>query len=166
MLDELGAKGLADTARELGCEPFDVIQLAIAARGGALGAQPLLFGRNEVERMRSLGGIEGPWWAEVQLPADPSADRARVRAALQQLQMRGYLGDKQTRVDNVWRGLGAEQRDLLRRALAALVADGLLLTRGTPTGIQVSIDPKALAAVQDLVGGKSTPDTLKAELGV
>lgn len=164
MLDELGPVGLADAARELGCEPFDVIQLAVAARGH-VGASPLVFTRAELDKMRTMGGFEPTWWTDVQLPSDASQERARVRAAMQQLQMRGYVGAKQTRIDNVWRGLDIESRDLLRRAIAALVADGLLVATGTSAGIQVSIDPKGVGAVQDLVGGKATPESLKAELG-
>ncbi|MCB9684112.1 MAG: hypothetical protein H6738_00820 [Alphaproteobacteria bacterium] len=164
MLDELGPVGLADAARELGCEPFDVIQLAVSARGG-IGSSPLVFTRAELEKMRGMGGFESTWWTDVQLPADASPELARVRAAVQQLQMRGYVGDKQTRVDNVWRGLDLETRDLLRRAIAALVADGLLVATGTSAGIQVSIAAGGVGAVQDLVGGKATPESLKAELG-
>ncbi|MCA9494853.1 MAG: hypothetical protein KC621_33220 [Myxococcales bacterium] len=164
MLDELGPVALADAARELGCEPFDVIQLAVSARSG-LGASPLVFSRAEVDAMRQMGGFEATWWTDVQLPADASPELARVRAAMQQLQMRGYVGDKQTRVDNVWRGLDAEERDLLRRAIAALVADGLLVATGTSAGIRVSIASDGVGAVQDLVGGKATPESLKAELG-
>jgi hypothetical protein len=161
MLEEFRTVGLTDAARRLGCDPFDVVHLLVAA--GRSGAD-FTFDAASLEHLQRVGGIQASWWAAVSLPADASTARARVRAAVQLLQMRGHTGESRTRLDNVWRGLSGEDQVLLRNGLQALADDGLLETTATSVGVMVSIPTKALDQVQQFVAGRVTPPALQAAL--
>jgi hypothetical protein len=161
MLDDLRSVGLNDAARKLGCEPFDVVRLLVASGKTNF---TLRFDAATIDALRTLARIDPQWWDGVPLPADPSPGRARVRAAVSLLQTRGHLGENRTRMDNVWRGLGSDEQDLLRIGLQALGEDGLLDVVPSPIGMMVSIQPKALDQVQQFVSGRTTPAALKVVL--
>jgi hypothetical protein len=161
MLDEFRTVGLTDAARRLGCDPFEVVHLLVAS--GRVAAD-FRLDHATIEKLRQVGGIEPSWWAGVSLPADPSPNRARVRAAVQLLQMRGHTGESRTRLDNTWRGLSSEDQELVRTALDALAEDGLVELVPTQVGLMVSIPTKALDQVQQFVAGRNTPAALQAAL--
>lgn len=161
MLDEFRPLGLTDAARKLGCDPFEVVRLMVASGHANAG---FTFDAATLEQLRTTGKLDGPWWAGVSLPADPSPARARVRAAVQLLQMRGHTGESRTRFDNTWRGLGPDDQDLVKQGLQALADDGLLELVATPIGLMVAIPPKALDQVQQFVAGRTTPPALQAVL--
>lgn len=154
MLDEFRTVGLTDAARRLEIDPFDVVRLLVA--DGRVAAT-FRFDAASLERLRTVGRIEASWWTGVTLPADTSPIRARVRAAVQLLQQRGHVGENRTRLDNVWRGLPADQQDALKRCLAALGEDGLLELVATPIGTMVSVSARSLELVQRVVAGAATP---------
>src|SRR5687767_14283894 len=118
MLEELMPVGLADAARKLGTEPFEVVRLLVAANAVPQG--PLQLGPDAVDRLREIGRIEAGWWEGVTLPKDANPRRARVRAAIQLLIDKERFGDATTRMDNVWRGLRVDEQQLLQGALMAL----------------------------------------------
>lgn len=161
MLDDLRSVGLNDAARKLGCDPFDVVRLLVASGRKDLSFR---FDSATLEALRTLARIDPPWWDGVALPADPSPGRARMRAAVQLMQARGHVGDNRTRMDNVWRGLGPDDQDLLRIGLQALGEDGLLDVAPSPIGMMVSVQPRALDQVLQFVAGRTTPAALKVVL--
>ena len=161
MLDDLRSVGLNDAARKLGCDPFDVVRLLVATGRKDLSFR---FDAATLEALRTLARIDPPWWDGVSLPSDPSPGRARMRAAVQLLQSRGHLGENRTRMDNVWRGLAADDQDLLRIGLQALGEDGLLDVAPSAIGMMVSVQPRALDQVQQFVAGRTTPAALKVVL--
>ena len=162
MLDELMPLGLADAARKLGTEPFEVVRLLVAANAVPHG--PLQVDGEAIERLREAGRIEPSWWDGISLPKDANARRARIRAAVQLLIDKDRVGEATTRMDNVWRGLRAEDQQLLQGALMALAEEGVLRLGATPIGLVVSIEPKATDTATRLVAGKHDSPGLKALL--
>lgn len=162
MLDELTSLGLADAARKLDIEPFEVVRLLVATEAVPNG--PLRVGGESIERLRAAGGIEETWWEGVVLPKDASPGWARLRAAVQLLIDKGRVGDATTRIDNVWRGLRAEDQRLLQGAFMVLAEEGVLRLDATPVGLVVSIEPKATDTATRLVAGKHESPGLKALL--
>lgn len=161
MLDEFRPLTLTDAARRLGVDPFEVLRLQVAA---GIAEPSMTFDAATIDRLREVGRLDGPWWAGVSLPTDDNPRRARVRAAVQLLQMRGHTGESRTRLDNTWRGLASEEQSLVRDGLQALSEDGVVEIAASPIGLMVSIPAKALDQVQQIVAGRTTPPALKAVL--
>jgi hypothetical protein len=152
--------GLTELSRRLGVDPFEAVRLLVATGYDLRG--PLAFSASLVGQLRERGGVHESWWREVNLPTDASPARARVRAALQLLLDKGFVGERTTRMDNVWRGLPYEDQGLLQRALTALTREGLLVCVGTPTGLQVAVDASKRAAVDALAKGTGASAGLNA----
>jgi hypothetical protein len=161
MLDEFRTLGLSDAARRLGCDPFDLVKLLVAS--GRPGAD-LRFDAATLDQLRLLGRMEDPWWAGVALPVDASVLRARCRAAVQLLHQRGHVGEHQTRLDNVLRGLGFEEQGAVRRCLTALAEDGVIAVAHTPIGPMVSIPNASLDKAKRFVAGNLSPAAFQAAL--
>jgi hypothetical protein len=162
MLDELMPQSLADVAKQLGTEPFEVVRLLVAANAVPTGT--LQVDHETVDRLRATGRIEASWWDGVTLPQDANVRRARVRAAVQLLVERKRIGEQTTRLDNVWRGLGADDQRLLHGALLALAEEGVLRLGATPIGLVVSIEAQAADTADRLVAGKHDSPGLQALL--
>ena len=153
MLEDLRPMGLTEVARQLGIDPFEVVRLMVVAR---MPAEQLRFTSDQVERIRQAGGIEA-WWSG----AKPATDsRARVRMVAQQMVERGFVGEKTTRADNLWRGLPLDEAEVVRNAVAAMVKEGWLITVASAKGAQVAILPRALEEMKRLADGKSEPGFL------
>lgn len=162
MLDELMPHGLADAARELGTDPFEVVRLLVAANAVPKGA--LQVDGETIDRLREIGKIDASWWDGVPLPKDTNARRARVRAAVHLLAERERFGDAGTRMDNVWRGLPPTDQHVLQAALMTLAEEGMIRVVATPIGLMVSIEPKAQDAALRFVAGMHESPGLKALL--
>jgi hypothetical protein len=162
MLEDLEPVGLTTAARRIGCDPFEVIRLLVAA--GAVPEGSLVIDAELVDKLRGIGRIEPPWWEGVALPQDNNPARARVRAAVQLLLERGRIGDDRTRMDNVWRGLPPSDRRLLERALSAFSHEGIVRISPSAIGPLISIEPVAVEAAKKFVAGKLDSPGLRALL--
>lgn len=150
MLEELRPLGVSDAARRLGVDLFEVVRLLVAS-----GDVPehLELTPERVEELRTLGGIDAPWWPAFELPEDEHPLRQRVRGALQLLLDRGHVGDSLTRMDNVWRGLPDDDQAFLQAALTSLGEDGLLAVVATPVGVKVAIPSEHVEVVRQIAAG-------------
>ena len=150
--------GLHDAARALGVDPFEVVRLLGVAR---VAPDQFRFTSDQVDKLRQVGGIEA-WWTQSAGVADDNAHRGRLRSALQMMLDKQLIGDKATRLDNVWRGLGAADAAVLRDAVACLVKDGILIAGMSPRGRQLAIHPKAPDEVRRIAAGTSEPASIAA----
>ena len=162
MLDDLKPIGLKAAAQRIGADPFEVVRLLVAASAAPEGA--LFVDPEIVDKLRGIGRIEAPWWSGVSLPKDANRSRARVRAAIKLLLDRGRVGEDRTRMDNVWRGLEPDNRQLLERSLVVLANAGMVRITPSPIGRLVSIEPSAAADARKLAAGKLEPPGLAALL--
>lgn len=158
MLDELPSVGLTDAARRLGVEPFEVVRLLVVSKGMPDG--PLMLTENGLERLRDVAGIE--WWWEdgTPVPEDDNPRRAVARAAVGQLLRRRIVGDRSTRIDNLWRGRSLEDRELLQRVATILVQRGAFTTVAGPMGLHVSVASAAVSMLERMVNGETMPRAL------
>ena len=159
MLDELRPMGLSAAARSLGVDLFEVVRLLVASETGP---DSLRLTPEHVEQLRVFGGIERPWWPDVELPEDEHPLRQRVRAAVQQLLDRGYVGAVTTRMDNVWRGLPTDDQVFLQTALTALGEEGVLAITATPAGMQVAVVEERVDVARAIADGRHDTPGLTA----
>lgn len=158
MLAELRPMSLSDAARHLGVDPFEVVRLLVAA-GGEAGAghgwpTSLHLSHEQAEALRASAGIEH-WWQDAPPPADDNPLRSAVLGAVQQLVSRGLVGERTTRLDNLWRGLGYEQQVAIEQAVMVLLEEAKLVTAASPRGVQVSIAPGAEKELEQLASGEA-----------
>ena len=152
---DLQPLNLTDAALKLGVSPFDLMRLAV---GTDTPLDHLQFDDALLDELRAAGGIEESWWGpETEMPTDHNERRRLVRAALAQLIARGHVDGEGTRMDNVWRGLDAEQQELLREALSALAEDELLALHSGKTGTHVTVTGSGRSKIEDIADG--TADT-------
>ncbi len=158
MWDDLRPITLTQAAKQLGVDPFEVMRLLVAADAVPVGA-PVLSAE-AVEQLRAVGQLQPSWWPGAQLPDDPHPRRARVRAALSLLLERGYVGDVVTRLDNVTRGLRAEEQRLILAALRALAEVGLVRIEVRPIGVMVAVEADHADRVRSVAAGNEMPAVL------
>lgn len=157
MLSDLLPKNLTGAARTLGVDPFEVVRLLVASdksRG------PYTFGPADVEALQLYGDIEN-WWPGIPVPDDTVAPRARIRAVVAEMLRRRLVGDRQTRLDNLWRGLPDEERQLLEDGVDALCDLGMLGTHASASGIRISMQEDAVPHLKPLASGERTPPELE-----
>lgn len=153
MLDDFRPMGLDALAARIGVDPLEAVRMLVVA-GACTDDQ--IFRPDHVEKLIQAGQIE-TWWSSP-APADP---KARVRGALQMLVDRGLVGDKIARLDNLWRGLGADA-EVIREAVDVLVADGLLQLTHTSAGAMVSIAARSKSEIERIAQGNHEPAALAA----
>ena len=158
MVGELQPVSLTDAARELGVGPFEVVRLLVAADEMPPGRPTL--SRATLRRLRELAGLEASWWSSIDLPDDPDARVAMLRAALGALLARDLLDDAQTRLDNVTRGLDSTDQRWLTQALHQLADEGLLCVRVRPEGVGISVVSEAVGQVRAICEGGEAPPGL------
>lgn len=155
--------GLNEVSRRLGVDPFETVRLLVATGHDLSG--PMAFSEAIVETLQEQGGVHASWWDPAALPTGDGRSVALVHQALKALLDKGYIGDKTTRMDNVWRGLSFEDQSLLQQALTVLTEEGLVRCVGTPVGLQVAVDAFKEAAVKGIASGKKQSAGLDALLG-
>lgn len=162
MLEDIEPVSLTKAATRIGCDPFEVVRLLVAAAAVPDGV--LVIDAELVDKLKGIGRIEPPWWESVVLPKDSHPGRARVRAAIQLLLDRGRIGDERTRMDNVWRGLPSGECLLLERALSAFSREGMVRISPSVIGPLVSIEPVSVEAARKFAEGKLDSPGLRALL--
>lgn len=157
MLDELRPMGLYQAALTLEVEPFEVVRLLTLAN--AIPEDNLLISDATLDLLREVGGLE-QWWSEGSDDGD-----ALVRAALGTLLERGHVGERTTRLDNLWRGLPGETQSALQHAVTQLVQAGLLRTVMHVQGVHVAVAPDAVERLKAVAEGRASLSSLSPVLG-
>ena len=156
-IESIDRLGVGEAATELGVHPFNLIRILVAA--DKLPPE-LRFDPAELPGIAKAGGIE-TWWQgprrQDEIPA-----RGLLRDLCSQLVERGAVGENATRLDNLLRGLDAEDQALVRAFLQELVELSLLTTRNSPTGLRVSIVEGQEYKLADLAEGGEVPADLVA----
>jgi hypothetical protein len=145
---------VADIARQLAIHPFDVVRILAFSN---VAHSSMQFDPADVEKVRTLGGIETWWSADCALATDGLRPRSIVRSILRELLGRGFVGNRTTRVDNVVRGMSTDDEVVARKALNLLIQERFLRSVPTAIGTFVSISPDRTAAAEAVVAGKETP---------
>lgn len=158
MLDEFRPLKLSDAARYLGLDPFEVVRLSVVFREAS---PDLRFPKASLERLREQAGLVDVW-ADRALPVDDNPSRAAVRGALAYLRDSGLIGSASTRLDNLARGLGAAEQEVIQEGAAILHEAGVLLLTPAPRGLQVSVAPGAEQLVSSIADGGEAPEELAA----
>lgn len=156
MLSDFRPIGLDDLARRAGVDPLEAVRLLVVA-GATTDDQH--YTTTHVEKVLAAGQIE-TWWTGPS--TDPNPARGHVCGALQLLLDRGCIGDKGARIDNLWRGLDAEDAEPIRDAVDLLVGEGSLLLSHTQAGPMISIAPRAQSDVTRIAQGAYEPAALAA----
>ena len=150
---------LGEVSRELAIHPFDLIRVLVAHDR----LPPCLtFTPEQVVEIRRVGGIETWWTPKTERPSDDIPQRGLLRALCGQLVARGCIGDNATRLDNLLRGLDTQEQLTLRSLVQALMHAGLLASRNTPSGLQVSVVEGREYTITDIAEGGSAPDQATA----
>lgn len=145
---------VSDLSRELAIHPFDLIRVLVDA--GAL-PPDMAFDREDVEKIRRIGGIETWWTAETARPPDDIPERSLLRALCGQMVARGVIGENATRLDNLLRGLSTEEQLTLRSLVQGLMQAGMLASRNTASGLKVSVVEGREYAITDIAEGGDVP---------
>lgn len=156
MIQELRPIGLYDAARTLGIDPFEVVRLLVVA--DAVPSGQLRLTDDHVDKIRETGGIEF-WWTEP-LPESDNPRRALVQAMIARLIDQGYVGDRGTRIDNLWRGLPVEEIALLQQAVNVLAHGGHLVTFLTPRGVQAALTADSVEHLRGVAEGQTEDESL------
>lgn len=152
---------VADVARWLEVHPFDILRI-LAASGGP--PADLRFEMDDVDRIRSLGGLE-VWWQEGEpsLVADKQQE-SMLRALAGRMLEKEIGGPRTTRLDNIFRGLEAGRQRLARGLVQVLLQHGWLATVSTDNGTHVTITPGRMGHMAAIAQGGELPDDLAAVL--
>ncbi len=152
---------VADVARWLEVHPFDILRI-LAAHGGP--PDDLRFEMNDVDRIRSVGGLE-VWWHEGEPPLEEGNEQASMLRALAMRMLEKEIGGpRTTRLDNIFRGLEAQRQRLARTLVQVLLQHGWLATVSTEQGTHVTITPGRMGHMAQLAQGGDLPDDLAAVL--
>ncbi len=150
---------VSDVAGAVGVHPFEVARLL-----GHAGELPpsLRFEPADVDRVRELSGVESWWDPSIALPADdPERTLALLTGLARRLVERDLVGDRQTRADNLVRGLAPPDARRLRRVINGLVRARMLLTQASWRGLLVSVEPGWRPILADIARGGQLPRVLK-----
>lgn len=154
MYDELLPMSLSAGATRLGVEPLEVIRLMVQSDTITPG---LTLTAGHLSQLATLGGIESGWWDDLEVPTDSNPQRAIVRAAL------GLLADRAAepvRMDNLWRGRPLDEQELIEESLNLLDEAGTVRIVNAPAGVQLIVDPSAVATVRAIADGSQSVDGL------
>lgn len=152
VLDALLPWSVNRVAAALDLHPFEVIRLVVAE--GALPAD-LRLHPVDVARVVEAGGLE-TWWEEP--PGSPPPRAAELVPLLaEELLRREIVDPTWTRADNLYRGLGPAGQAVVRRAVNAWIRSGVLASRMSARGLELSVRPSGAAVLQALAGGAPGP---------
>lgn len=159
MLDELKPHDLHASAQALGVHPFEVVRLLVLSGSSVdrLGATS-----DTLDKLRDFGQLETWWTDRSELPNDDNSRRRVVRGVVDAMLQRELVGEHTTRLDNLWRGLPSEDREVAEHAVMVMHELGHLTSQAATSGTRVSIHPDAVASAKDLVARGNAPDDLAA----
>lgn len=152
---------VADVARWLDVHPFDILRI-LAAHGGT--PADLHFEMDDVDRIRSVGGLE-VWWQEGEPPLeDNNEQESMLRALAMRMLEKEIGGPRTTRLDNIFRGLESHRQRLARSLVQVLLQHGWLTTVSTEQGTHVTITPEHMGHMAAIAQGGDLPEDLAAVL--
>ncbi|HLC67051.1 MAG TPA: hypothetical protein VJK52_05420 [Candidatus Nanoarchaeia archaeon] len=70
---------------------------------------------------------------------------------ISRLYRRNYIGGKHTNIDNLHKGLPGHLKGDAKRATNELIAEGILLTKPTSYGLEVSLNPRKIGEIEQYV---------------
>lgn len=154
--------GVLEVAHRLDLDPLEILHLLVEA--DSLPGD-LRFDEADAERLQELAGAEW-WWAEGEpFLADDDPGPDMVRAILEEIVARGFVGGRSTRRDNLLRGIGSDRRLVAEDAVAALISAGWLAESQRQTGSMVTLPQARLAEAQVFLEGGLVPIDLAVRLG-
>lgn len=159
MLDELTPTDLHGAAAALTVHPFEIVRLMVLSGASV---DTLTTTSESLERLRTFGQMETWWEGMDALPEDDNERRRIVRGMLDAMVQRDLVGDKTTRLDNLWRGLPSEAREVAEHALMVLHELGHVTSMAASSGPRVAIHPDGLQAVKDIIARGNAPADLTA----
>jgi hypothetical protein len=156
LFEDLRPLGISDAAKQLGIEPFEVVRLLVVANAVP---EDLRLSDQHIAKLRQTGGIEF-WWKNEPAPTGDNARRAQVCAAIGKLLEKKVVGGRSTRVDNLWRGLSPDAKQLVEEAVEVLIESGHLASYNSPRGPQLSVPVEAVPVLQEISSGGVAPTKL------
>ncbi|MEN0066590.1 MAG: hypothetical protein AAGA48_30940 [Myxococcota bacterium] len=157
LLADLRLRSLAEVCRQLDLGPIEVARLC-----GLAEVDPpsgWAFDKPTLARITEVGGVDAPW------PHDPTPGAmSRVRAILLELVVRGFSGDRPTRIDNTWRGLPRSEQHMLAVAFATLAELGWVILASRPEGEVVAVAADPPEPLQAFLDGREPPEALAETL--
>lgn len=66
----------------------------------------------------------------------------------------GYIGGKHTSEDNIPKGLPKHIRGEIKKALKNLIREGYIIPKITSYGTEVSLNPRRIVEIKEILGGK------------
>ena len=158
-IDKFQKLRIVDIARWLGIHPFDVVRILTVNDAFKLS---LRFEKHDLEKVRVLGNIDTWWEKEHHIEEDTIRARGVLRSIVREMVRRRLVGENTTRADNIYRGLGAEDEAIARRALNLMIQEHLIRSVSTPMGNHISIVPEQFKVMEDLANGRVMPAGLAA----
>lgn len=141
-------------AKWLELHPFEIVRILVA--DGSLPSDLRLDAAN-VERVRAAGGLE-TWWEGPPAPiGGQTAAQSIIRQLLLKVLDREYVEPRAVRADNLFRGLDAEHQRGLRRAVNALIREGVLVSSMSATGLTLAIAAARAADVRQFAAEGTGP---------
>ncbi|MFQ6063784.1 MAG: hypothetical protein ACE5J9_11530, partial [Methanosarcinales archaeon] len=67
-----------------------------------------------------------------------------------------YIGGRHTSEDNVIKGFPKHERGKIKKKLKDLIKEGYLISKPTSYGIQISINPKMIAEIKEILNTNYT----------
>jgi len=152
MLRDLMAQNLTTSASQIGVDPFELVRMSVM-RGQSL--DRMEFRPAELDDLAAWGGVES-WWDDT-----PMERHERVFGILERLSNDGYVEPTFTRLDNLWRGLSAEETGILESVVETLYDSGVLTTGAQEIGIGVAIAAQAVDRVNQMLSEGANGATLR-----
>lgn len=157
MLETLQPIDVHGAAEALGVHPFEVVRMMVVSGKD----ESLTFGGDVIDELKAFGQIEN-WWADAELPEDGEDNRRVIRGVMDAMLQRELIGDSDTRLDNLWRGLDPAQQEVAEQGVMVLLELGHLDSTAAPSGARVSINPNGVETIKALVSRGQAPDELAA----
>ena len=145
---------LGQVGRWVEVHPLELLRILVAEN---LLNTDLRFSTADITRIQKVAGLE-EWWDELPtLDGEETAGQVYMRAVLLQMLRRNVVEPYATRADNLFRGLDATNRPVMRKSVNALIREGDLVTRMTGHGLVVTVPGTAADEVQAFLERRTGP---------
>lgn len=135
-------------AELLEVHPFELVRLLVAGPGFPA---DLRLTSDHLEQAVRVGGLEA-WWQEPGAVRPTANDLQPLAHALLE---RGVSEPRWTRADNLYRGLDADAERAVRRAVNEWIRSGIMGSRMSSRGLEVTLRAGRERDLMRLGGGKS-----------
>lgn len=149
---------LIEAANQLSVEPFEIVRLIVAMDDDLA---PFRFPPERVVAIAEFAGIEWWWTDPARRVLDENPRRSVLRTASRDLLMRAS-GGMSTRLDNLMRGLDAQDAQMMDQAVAMWVDNGSVIVMEDVKGTQASIALGAESLFARIADGSDTSVAITA----